>query len=181
MPLPQPRGERSRRLELIAYLQRYGVLSTIFLADLGLLLLSVFLFFMASDYPPMARRFPRLVLVMIIVVTLLDMIKFLRGAPEKTSSVEENDDDSKGIRLRQQLKVFYMSTLIFIFFLFMLFFGLALGTLFFLFFSGWTLGYRNLKSLIFSSVVITGFVYIIFEVIMQSFLPEGLIFTIMGG
>jgi hypothetical protein len=180
MPLPQPRVERFRRLELIAYLQRYGVLSTIFLADLGLLLLSVFLFFMASDYPPMARRFPRLVLVMIMIVTLLDMIKILRGAPEKTSSVEKNDD-SKGIRIRQQLKVLYMSTLIFIFFLFMFFFGLAPGTLLFLLLSGWTLGYRNLKTLLFSSVVITAFVYIIFEVIMQSFLPEGLIFTIMGG
>jgi len=74
-----------------------------------------------------------------------------------------------------------MSALIFIFFLFMLFFGLALGTLFFLLFSGWTLGYRKLKTLIFSSVAIAAFVYIIFEVIMHSFLPEGLIFTIMGG
>ena len=180
MPLPEPRLERFRRLELIAYLHRYGVLSTIFLADLGLLLLSGFLFFMASDYPLMARRFPRLVLVMIMVVTLLDMIKILRGAPQKTYAVEDNDDP-KGIRTRQQLKVLYMSILIFIFFLFMLFFGLALGTLFFLLFSGWTLGFRNLKTLIFSSVIITAFVYVIFEVIMQSFLPEGLIFTIMGG
>ena len=181
MPLPQPRVERCRRLELIAYLQRYGVLSTIFLADLGLLLLSVFLFFMASDYPPMARRFPRLVLVMIMVVTLLDMTKILRGPPEKTSSVEENHDDLKGIRPGQQLKVFYMSSLIFIFFLFMFFFGLASGTLLFLLLSGWTLGYRNLKSLVFSAVVITAFVYVIFEVIMQSFLPQGLIFRIIGG
>ncbi len=128
----------------------------------------------------MARKFPRLVLVMIMVVTLLDMINFLRSAQEKTSSAEK-DDNLKGVRPRQQLKVLYMSALIFIFFLFMFFFGLALGTLFFLLFSGWTLGYRKLKTLIFSSVAITAFVYIIFEVIMQSFLPEGLIFTIMGG
>jgi len=167
-------------LELIAYLKRYGVFSTIFLTDLGLLLLSVFLFFEASDYPKMARRFPRLVLVMIMVVTLLDMIKILRGAPQKTSVVEDNAD-SKGIGARQQLKVLYMCALIFIFFLSMFFFGLALGTLFFLLFSGWTLGYRNLKTLLFSSVVITVFVYVIFEVIMQSFLPQGLIFTLMGG
>jgi len=180
MPLPESRLERFGRLELIAYLHRYGVLSTIFLADLGLLLLGVFFFFMASDYPLMARRFPRLVLVMIMVVTLLDMIKILRGASQKTCAAEDNND-SKGIGTRQQLKVFYMSILIFIFFLFMLFFGLALGTLFFILFSGWTLGFRNLKTLIFSSVIITAFVYVIFEVIMQSFLPEGLIFTVMGG
>ena len=48
-------------------------------------------------------------------------------------------------------------------------------------FSGWTLGYRKLKTLLFSSVVITAFVYVIFEVVMQSFLPEGFIFTIIGG
>jgi hypothetical protein len=180
MPLPRPWVERFRRLELIAYLQRYGVLSTLFLADLGLLLLSVFLFVMASDYPYMARRFPRLVLVMIIVVTLLDMIKFLRSAQEKTFSAEKNED-LEGAPLRQQLKVLYMSTLIFIFFLFMLFFGLTLGTFSFLMFSGWTLGYRKLKTLLFSSVVITAFVYVIFEVVMQSFLPEGFIFTIIGG
>lgn len=180
MPLPQPRADCFRRLELIAYLKRYGVFSTIFLTDLGLLLLSVFLFFLASDYPPMARRFPRLVLVMVMVVTLLDMIKILRGAPQKASAAEDNDD-SKGIGVTQKLKVLYMSILIFLFFLFMLFFGLVLGTFLFLLFSGWTLGYRNLKTLIFSSMAITAFVYIIFEVIMQSFLPQGFIFTIMGG
>ena len=63
----------------------------------------------------------------------------------------------------------------------MLFFGLTLGTFSFLMFSGWTLGYRKLKTLLFSSVVITAFVYTIFEVVMQSFLPEGFIFTIIGG
>ena len=153
MPLPQIWLSASGGFELIAYLQRY----TIFLVDLGLLLLSVFLFFLASDYPPMARRFPRLVLVMIMIVTLLDMIKISRGARGKTSAVEDNNV-SKGIGTRQQLKVLYMSILIFIFFLFMLFFGLTLGTLLFLLFSGWTLGYRKWKTLIFSSVAITAFV-----------------------
>lgn len=73
-----------------------------------------------------------------------------------------------------------MVALIFIFFLFMLFFGLAAGTFLFLLFSGWTLGYRKSKILIFSAVIITAFVYVIFRVIMKSFLPEGLIFTITG-
>jgi len=165
---------------LIHSLQRYGFLSALFLADLGSLLLSIFLFFLASDYPKMARTFPRLVLVMIIIVTLLDMINFLRGSQEKTSSAGKNDD-RKEVRAGHPLKVLYMSALIFVFFLFMLFFGLTLGTFCFLLFSGWTLGYRKLKTLIFSSVVITAFVYFIFEVVMQSFLPEGLIFTITGG
>jgi hypothetical protein len=177
-----PRGaiRRIRRLKLVGYLQRYGLRSTLFWADLGLLLLSIFLFFLTSDYPDMARTFPRLVLVMIMVVTLLDMINFMRAEKEKTLSGGKNDV-MEAARPRQQLKVFYMVALIFIFFLFLLFFGLAAGTFFFLLLSGWTLGYRRLKILIFSSVIITVFVYIIFRVIMKSFLPEGLIFTITGG
>lgn len=177
-----PRGSvsRIRRLKLVWYLRRYGLRSTLFWADLGLLMLSIFLFFLASDYPEMARTFPRLVLVMIMVVTLLDMINFMREGKGKTFSGEINDG-IEAVRPRQQLKVFYMVALIFIFFLFMLFFGLVAGTFLFLLFSGWTLGYRRLKILIFSAVIITAFVYVIFRVIMKSFLPEGLIFTITGG
>ncbi len=165
---------------MVWYLQRYGLRSTLFWADLGLLLLSIFLFFLTSDYPDMARTFPRLVLVMIMVVTLLDLINFMRVEKEKTFSGGTNNG-MEAVRPRQQLKVLYMVALIFIFFLFLLFFGLAAGTFFFLLLSGWTLGYRRLKILIFSSVIITAFVYIIFRVIMKSFLPEGLIFTLTGG
>ena len=165
---------------MVRYMHRYGLLSTLFLADLGLLLLSTFLFILAADYPDMARTFPRLVLVMIMVVTLLDMIKVMREEKEETASGEKKGD-IEAARPRQQLKVFYMVALIFVFFLFMLLFGLAAGTFLFLMFSGWTLGYRRLKILIFSATIITVFVYLIFRVIMKSFLPEGLIFTITGG
>jgi len=144
------------------------------------MLLSIFLFILASDYPEMARTFPRLVLVMIMVVTLLDMINLMRAEKEKTTSGEENDG-IEAVRPGQQLKVLYMVALIFIFFLFMLLFGLAVGIFLFLLFSGWTLGYRRLKMLVFSAVIITAFVYLIFQVIMKSFLPEGIIFTLIGG
>ena len=177
---PRGSGSRIRRLELIRYLYRYGLRSTLFWADLSLLLLSMFLFFLTSDYPDMARTFPRLVLVMIMVVTFLDMINFMREGREKTFSGEKNNG-IEAVRPGQQFKVLYMVALIFIFFLFLLFFGLAAGTFLFLLFSGWTLGYRRLKVLIFSSVMITAFVYIIFRVILMSFLPEGLIFTLTGG
>ena len=165
---------------MIGYLHRYGLLSALFLTDLGLLLLSIFLFILAADYPDMARTFPRLVLVMIMIVTLLDMINLLREEKAKTTPGGKNED-FEAVYQRQQLKVFYMVALIFIFFLFMLLFGLSLGTFLFLMLSGWTLGYRRLKILIFSAVIITAFVYVIFQVIMKSFLPEGLIFTITGG
>ena len=165
---------------MVRYLQRYGLLSALFLTDLGLLLLSIFLFVLSADYPDMARTFPRLVLVMIMVVTLLDMISFMRDEKAKASS-EEKNEDFEAVSPARQLKVFYMVALIFIFFIFMLLFGLVLGTFLFLMLSGWTLGYRRLKVLIFSSIIITAFVYIIFRVIMKSFLPVGFIFTLTGG
>ncbi len=165
---------------MLRYLHRYGFDSTVFWADLGLMLLSIFLFYLTSDYPDMARTFPRLVLVMVIVVTLLDVINLMRREKEITTSGEKNDG-IEAARPGRQLKVFYMVALIFIFFLFMLFFGLAAGTFLFLLFSGWTLGYRRLKILVFSAVIITAFVYLIFQVIMKSFLPEGIIFTLIGG
>ena len=165
---------------MVRYLHRYGLLSILFLTDVGLLLLSIFLFFLAADYPDMARMFPRLALVMIMVVTLLDMICFMRDQEAKTPS-KEREEGFEAVRPGQQLKVLYMVALIFIFFFFMLLFGLALGTFLFLMLSGWTLGYRKFKTLIFSAVIITAFVYVIFRVIMNSFLPEGLIFSITGG
>lgn len=165
---------------MVRYSHRYGLCTTLFLADLGLLLLSIFLFMLAGDYPDMARTFPRLVLAMIMVVIILDMINVMRVEKESTPS-EETSRNRGGVRPRQKLKVLYMIVLIYAFYLLMYFFGLSLGTFIFLLFSGWTLGYRKLKTLIFSSVIITAFVYLIFIVIMRSFLPEGLIFSILGG
>jgi hypothetical protein len=159
---------------MVRYLYQKNFFSAAFLIDLGLLLLSVFLFVMASDYPDMARTFPRLVLLMIMVFVILDLLNSLRRDTPKS-------EYPQGIRPRQPLKVLYMVGLMFLFFICMFLFGLVLGTLIFLVFSGWTLGYRKLKPLVLSAVVITAFVYTIFCVIMKSFLPQGLIFTITGG
>ena len=139
-----------------------------------MLLLSIFLFILAADYPDMARTFPRLALLMIMVCVVLDMFNSVRQGTEKS-------EDPEGARSKQRFKVLYMVALMFVFFLSMFLLGLTLGTLFFLLLSGWTLGYRKLKPLIFSAVAITAFVYIIFNVILHSFLPEGLIFNVLGG
>jgi len=165
---------------LVRYLSRHGLLSTLFLTDMGLMLLSIFLFILALDYPDMARTFPSLVMMMIVVVTIMDMVSIVRAGRKKKSSGEKSEQREGAIQ-GQQLKALYMVVLMFIFYLFMVFFGLALGTLLFLLLSGWTLGYRKLKYLMLSSLIITAFVYIIFRVILNSFLPEGLIFAVMRG
>ena len=162
------------------HLYRNYVLSTDFLIDFGLLILSIFLFILSSDYPDMARTFPHLVLMMIVVVTLLDMLKMIRkGQGERLS--EKKIEEVGGAGQARKLKVFYMAALMFVFFFFMVFFGYVLGTFLFLLVSGWTLGYRRVGRLLLSSVSITVFVYLIFGVIMNSLLPRGLIFSITGG
>jgi hypothetical protein len=153
-----------------------GLISTGFFINLGLLILCIFLLYVVSDYPDMARSFPRLVLMMILVVTAVDSLIMIRGGIEEKSSKKENESVSPG----RSLTVFYMVVLMFVFYLFLNLFGLILAVLFFLLFSGWTLGYKNPKRLIISSVLITAFVYIIFQVIMNSILPEALIFTVIG-
>ena len=151
-------------------------LSTGFLINLGLLIVGIFLLYLASDYPDMARTFPRLVLVMILVITVLDGFFLVRGKKEETTP----EKASEGVPGRQ-MKALYMVVLMFVFYLFLVIFSLAPATLLFLLLSGWTLGYRNPKRLIMSSVIITAFVYIIFRVIMNSLLPEAAILNIFGG
>jgi len=154
-----------------------GLLSPGFLINLCLLILGVFLLYIVSDYPDMARGFPRLVLMMILVVTAVDSIIMIRGAIGEKSSQKETEGVSPG----RSLKVFYMVGLMLVFYLFLNLFGLILAVLFFLLFSGWTLGYKKPKRLMISSVIITAFIYFIFKVIMDSILPEVLIFTVIGG
>ena len=154
-----------------------GLLSTGFFINLGLMIMGIFLLYIVSDYPDTARAFPRLVLLMILVVTAVDSLIMIRGGKGEKSSPKETEGVSPG----RSLTVFYMVVLMFIFYLFLNLFGLILAVLFFLLFSGWTLGYKKPKRLVISSVIITAFVYIIFKIIMDSILPEPLIFTVIRG
>ena len=154
-----------------------GVFSTGLFINLGLLVLCIFLFYIVSAYPDMARAFPRLVLLMMLAVTAVDSLNMIRGKKGEKSAEKTGEGDSP----KGPLKVLYMASLMFIFYLFLIVFGLLPATLLFLLLSGWTLGYRKLKRLMISSVIITAFVYTIFMVIMNSILPEALIFTVMRG
>jgi hypothetical protein len=153
-----------------------GILSTSFLINVGLLVVTIILLSVVMNYPDMARAFPRLVLVMVLVITILDCIFLLRGKKEETASERAN----QGIR-RRRWKVFYMVILMFVFYFFLVAFSLVPATLLFLLLSGWTLGYRKPIRLIVSSLIITTFVWVIFDVIMNSLLPEAAILKIFGG
>ncbi len=63
----------------------------------------------------------------------------------------------------------------------MMVFGFIPGTLIFLLLSIRALGYRKIKALAVSSLIITGFIYFIFILIMDSYFPRALILEWIGG
>ena len=150
-----------------------------FFIDIFLLLLSIFLVSVSSGYPAMARHFPQLVLVTIIAVTVLDLINRIRNNL-RPQEIDKDREKVSGAN-RRRLRVVYMVMLMFVFFAFLVLFGLPIGVFGFLLFSAWSLGYKRMMVLILSSLAFTGFVYLIFEVIMQSMLPNGVILDWLGG
>ncbi|MFC1816237.1 tripartite tricarboxylate transporter TctB family protein, partial [Thermodesulfobacteriota bacterium] len=82
---------------------------------------------------------------------------------------------------REGIKIFYAIVLMFVFLFLMMVFGFTAGTFIFLLFSCWSLGYKNKTGLVISCIVVTGFMYLLFILIMKSFLPEGLIFDVLRG
>jgi hypothetical protein len=162
------------------YLRRHGFFSTVFFIDLALFILAVWFFILASDYPDMARTFPSLVLVMIGIFTILDMFNVVRTETAKQSTGEEREE-MQGVHSGRATKVLYMAALMLVFYFLLALVGLIPGTLIFLLLSGWTLGYKKPKKLIFSSVIITVFIYLIFQVLMESILPDVILLELIGG
>ena len=160
-------------------LQRIKLLPVDIYINCAILMFSIFLYSLASRYPKMARIFPQLVLALVIILTSLDIFaKTLRGNQD---SVKEKDYQEMKEPLRQKIDFLLTSISVFFFLLSMLLFGFTVGTFVFLFLFAWSLGYKNLKRLVFSCILITGFLYVIFILIMKSFLPEGFLFEFLWG
>jgi len=141
--------------------------------NLFILILSIFLLIIVSNYPTMARSFPQLVLILVVILSLADMVyKSLRG---DKMEISQGKDEQK----REERRVFYTVFLMFGYMVFILLLGFILGTLLFLIFSTWSLGYKKIKGLVISSLCSAGLMYIIFILIMKSFLPESLLFSLL--
>lgn len=145
----------------------------------GLVILCGFLLWEVYDYPDMARTFPSLVLIMIMLVALLDAsVKILARQPVrgKEGTAEREEEATP-----HTLKVYYTVFLMILFMACLLFLGVVVGVAVFVFFASWTLGYKRLLILAPTSVLISGFVYVIFSVIMKSLLPKGIIVKLFLG
>jgi len=141
-------------------------------------MLSIYLYILASGYPVTARKFPRLVLVLIMLLTTADILNRLFAKKGQ----ETAKDAPPGPKAPEEKKInFYFTVVsVFLFYFLMVLFGFTLGTMTFLLLSAFCLGYRKVVSMVVSALVITGFLYLIFIVLMNSFLPQGLLFQLLG-
>lgn len=167
--------------DVILRVKRY---STDLVIEVGVIIFSVFLLVLVSDFPTEARQFPQLVLVVIPVLTTLDILKKIltKGSEQLDIDGQKGGKDSLGGEEGSPLsfRVVLMVGLMFGFLFSILLFGFTVGCFIFLTLSAWGLGYRKKMILILSSVIITAFMYAVFILIMHSLLPRGLLFGIWG-
>jgi hypothetical protein len=157
-------------------------LPTTFWINLGIIALGFYLYALTSDYPGMSGSLPRLVLIMIGIVTVADLIQMMRkrqpqGTTPAPASCSPPDPD---IRLHYD-KVFYLVVLMPVYYIFLRLLGIILGTFVFVCISTWILGYRKKVSLLVASAIVTAAVYLIFVIIMDTFLPQTLLIDLIGG
>lgn len=157
-------------------------LPTTFWIDIGIIVLGCYLYVLTLPYPGMSGMLPRLVLIMIGVVTVADLIQMLRKKqPRETAPAPAacNPPDPE-TRLHYD-KVFYLVVLMPVYYLFLRLLGIILGTYIFVGVSGWILGYRRKIRLLVASAIVAAAVYLIFVVIMETFLPQTLLMDLIGG
>ncbi len=156
--------------------------------NIVLVFFCIFLLIQSSGYPETARTFPQLVLLFLFLLVIMNIINAILDS-RKSDGVEINQQDGpndkgayekkgkefKENKITQHLFVLFTILLMFVFLLLIHLVGFIMGTFIFLTLGAWSLGYKNLKNLFFSSIGITCFMYLIFVVIMKSLLPQGLI------
>jgi hypothetical protein len=159
-----------------------------------LLLLGIYLLWESAGYARMARAFPRLILLLMVALIVLDLAwdfyRARRGARSGDAdelfaqleaaarhrpldAAETGSTPSVRVLGCVALMVAYPSCLYLVGFLpsSLLFFPLA----------AWCLGYREGRQLALSSVVVVGFLYVVFVLIMDSRLPTGLLVRWVSG
>ena len=153
-----------------------------------LIFLSLFLLFQTLGYPETARAFPRLLLIFMLLLVIVDSVHKgieIRKRPglknnQSNEAIAPGTDAEKAKNIKEffsapQVSVLFAIVLMFVFLLLIHLVGFTIATFIFVILAAWFLGYKNFKSLFFSSIGITCFMYLIFIVIMKSFLPQGFV------
>lgn len=155
------------------------------LFDSLLLLLGVFLLWESAGYARMARAFPRLVLLLMVAMILVDMAwgvvkahRRTRGAPGAARAGVEDPEPGGSEEVPERAprtRVFLCVLLLFAFPACLVLLGFLPGSVAFFLGAAWTLGYRDLKGLLVSCAAMAGLLYVVFVLIMESRLPVGLV------
>ena len=151
-----------------------------FFINVGLSLLGIFLLVLISEYPKQARMFPQLILIIVTILIILDIVVQIRKRiGSKTSATK--DTLAIAVPHRGKIRFFVTIGLMIVFLYTILFFGFVLGTFIFIYLSAWILGYKKIKHLTISSLIITAFMYAVFILIMDSYFPQSMIFELLRG
>lgn len=162
------------------------------IVNIFLLFLCMFLIIQVSGYPDMARSFPLLILIFMLLLIFLDTIStiFIKRKKDQSENdmdtTEKKDAASKDLKpdgiatSNHQASILFTILLMFFFLLLIHLIGFTFGTLIFAFLSARYLGYRKIKGLLLSSILITAFMHLIFVVIMNSYLPQGLLIELFS-
>ena len=159
--------------------------------NLLLFFISIFLIIQSAGYPETARTFPRLILVFLLLLIGMDTtfkLIAIKNRPATASGISEDSggpdataehpaNTGKGA-FTHYVYILVTILLMFVFLLLVHLAGFIPANLIFIPFAAWILGYRQVKNLLLSSVGITGFMYLIFIVIMKSNLPQGVFFEL---
>ncbi|MDX2512568.1 MAG: hypothetical protein QNK25_11015, partial [Desulfobacterales bacterium] len=128
-------------------------LTTAFWINIGIIVLCIPLFVETLDYPGMCGLFPRLVLIMIVAVTSLDLFQFL-NKKENISEVPEVLVKTDAITpSKNKGKVLFLAISMFAFFALLQLLGVIIGTFSFIFISGWCLGHKKIVFLLVASTI----------------------------
>jgi len=171
---------------------KFFVILNNWFVNLFLLFLCIFLIIQVSGYPDMARAFPLLILIFMLLLIIMDTIFTILNKRKKEPSennmdmTENNDVASKDLKTgrdatsNHQVTILFTILMMFFFLLLIHLIGFTFGTLIFAFLSARYLGYKKIKGLFISSILITAFMYLIFVVIMNSYLPQGLLMELFS-
>ncbi|MBW2305653.1 MAG: tripartite tricarboxylate transporter TctB family protein [Deltaproteobacteria bacterium] len=147
---------------------------------LTLIVFSALSYLQTTRFPPLAARFPKLVITGILSLSLCLFIKELRSRTPP-AEVESEKENAEGLqfgaggltmpRARQSLIIVSMIGYIGL----LQYLGFVLATLPFLLVQFWLLGYRGIWTVVSVAVCMTLAIYYIFVKIFLIMFPEGII------
>ncbi len=147
-------------------------------AALILLAFSGLTYLEAYSYPQEAAYFPRTLIILLAVLSFVLLVKSIfAGKREKVAGERPLGADAPPFWKKEVVrKVFLMVAVSVVYFLIMSSVGFYLTTLVYLPVMTWLLGFRKIKVIALSTVIVLFFIYLVFSAFLKVPIPEGIAF-----